>query len=84
MRSVCKVLIITRSTYQSLVANELPGQPQERLLEVVVRLCGDVIVLEVLLAMESDCLRLDFSLLHVDFVASKDDRNVLANTDQIT
>ena len=57
---------------------------QERLLKVVVGLCGDIVVLEVLLAVESDGLGLDLTLLHVDFVATKDDGNVLANTDEVT
>lgn len=34
--------------------------------------------------MESDCLCLDFALLHVDFVAGENDGNILANTDKIT
>ena len=70
--------------YQSLVADELPGEPQERLLEVVVGLGGDVVVLEVLLAVESDGLGLDLALLDVDLVAGQDNGNVLANADQVT
>jgi hypothetical protein len=72
------------STYQGWVANQLSSQPQEWLLEVVVRLGGDVVVLEVLLAVEGDGLGLDLSLLHIDLVTAKDDRNVLADTDQVT
>ena len=71
-------------SYQSLVANEFPGEPKERLLKVVVGLGGDVVVLQVLLAVESDRLRLNFALLHVDLVAGKDDGNALADTDQVT
>jgi hypothetical protein len=41
---------------------------QERLLEVVVGLGGDVVVLEVFLAVESDGLGLDFALLDIDLV----------------
>lgn len=69
--------------YQSLVADEFPSKPEERLFEVVVRLGRDIIVLEVLLPVEGDGLSLHFSLLHVDFVAAEDDRNVLANADEI-
>jgi len=43
--------------------DELPGEPQERLLEVVVRLGRDLEVLEVLLSVESDGSGLDLSLL---------------------
>ena len=57
---------------------------QERLLEVVVGLGGDVVVLEVLLPVEGDGLGLDFSLLDVYLVAGKDDGNVFADTDEIT
>src|SRR5690554_8041449 len=39
---------------QSLVADELSGEPEEGLLEVVVGLGGDIVVLEVLLAMEGN------------------------------
>ena len=42
-----------------------PGEPQERLLEVVVGLGGDVVVLEVLLAMEYDRLGLHFAILEM-------------------
>ena len=70
--------------YQSLVADELPCEPQEGLLEVVVGLGGDVVVLEVLLAVEGDGLGLDLALLDVDLVAGQDDGDVLANADQVT
>jgi len=71
-------------THQSLVADELPREPQERLLEVVVGLGRDVVVLEVLLAVEGDGLGLDLALLDVDLVAGQDDGDVLANADQVT
>ena len=70
--------------YQSLVADEFPGEPEEGLLEVVVRLGGDVVVLEVLLAVEGDGLGLDLALLNVDLVTGQDDGDVLADTDEIT
>ena len=70
-------------TYQSLVADELPCEPQEGLLEVVVGLGGDVVVLEVLLAVEGDGLGLDLALLDIDLVSAKDDRDVLADTDEV-
>jgi hypothetical protein len=70
--------------YQSRVPNQLSRQPQERLLKVVVGLGRDIIVLEVLLAVESDCLGLDFALLHIDLVASEHDRDVFTDADQVT
>jgi hypothetical protein len=54
-----------RHAYQSLVADKLPCEPQEGLLEVVVGLGGDVVVLEVLLAVEGNGLGLNLALLPV-------------------
>ena len=73
----------TRYTYQSWVAHKLPSQPQEWLLEVIVRLCGNIVVLKVLLSVESDGLGLHFSLLHIDFVAAEDNWHLLADTDKV-
>lgn len=70
-------------TYQALVADQLPRQPQEGLLEVVVALGGDVVVLQILLAVESDRLCLDLAILDVDLVADQHDRDVLADADEI-
>ena len=70
-------------TYQSLVADELPCEPQEGLLEVVVGLGGDVVVLEVLLSVEGDGLCLYLALFDVDLVTGEDDGDVLADTDQV-
>lgn len=48
------------------VSEKLASKPEERFFEVVVGLRGDVVVLQVLLAMESDSLGLDFSVLDVN------------------
>jgi hypothetical protein len=56
---------------------------QERLLEVIVGLCGNIVVLKVLLSVKGDGLGLDLSLLYIDFVSAKNDGNVFANTSQI-
>ena len=66
------------------IANQLPCEVKERLLKVVVTLGRNIVVLEVLLAVEGDGLGLDFSLLDVDLVAAKDDGDVLANADEVT
>lgn len=66
------------------VASKLPCKPQEGFLEVVVRLGGDIVVLEVLLAVESDSLGLDLALLHVNLVTAENNGNVLADTDEVT
>lgn len=73
-----------RGTNQLRVADQLASQPQEGLLEVVVGLGRNIIVLEILLSVESNRLSLDFSLLHVDLVAAKNNRDSLADTDKIT
>lgn len=72
------------NTYQGRVANELAGEPEERLLEVVVGLGGDIVVLEVLLAVEGDGLGLDLALLHIDLVTAENDGDTLADTDEVT
>ena len=72
------------NTYQLGVANQFPGEPQEGLLEVVVGLGGDIVVLEVLLAVEGDGLGLDLALLHIDLVTAQNDGDVLADTDEVT
>jgi hypothetical protein len=69
---------------QGLVADEFPGEPEERLLEVVVGLGGDVVVLEVLLSVEGDGLCLHLALLDIDLVAGQDNGDVLADADQVT
>lgn len=71
-------------TYELGVANELAGEPEEGLLEVVVGLGRDIVVLEVLLAVEGDGLGLDLALLNIDLVTAENDGDVLADTDEIT
>lgn len=73
-----------KSSYQSLVTDKFPGEPEERLLEVVVRLGGDIVVLEVLLAVEGNGLGLDLALLNIDLVSGQNNGDVFANTDEIT
>ena len=65
------------------VTDQLPGQPEERLLKVVVGLGRDVIVLQVLLSVESNLLGLDFAVAHIDLVTDEDDGNGLANARQV-
>jgi len=69
---------------EGLVTDELPGEPEEWLLEVVIGLGRDIVVLKILLAMEGDGLGLDFSLFHIDLVSAEDNRNAFAHADQIT
>lgn len=66
------------------IADQFSRQPEERLLEVIVGLGRNVVVLEVLLAVECDGLSLDFALLDIDLVSAENDRDVFADTDEIT
>lgn len=65
------------------LAGELAGKPEERLLEVVVAASGDIVVLQVLLAVEGDLLGLDLAVLDVNLVAAEDDGDVLAHANEI-
>ena len=69
--------------YQTWVADKLSRQPQEGFLEVVIGFGRDIVVLKVLLAMESDGLGLHFALFDVNFVATKNDWNLFADTDKV-
>mmetsp|Transcript_18056 Transcript_18056/g.30899 ORF Transcript_18056/g.30899 Transcript_18056/m.30899 type:complete len:243 (+) Transcript_18056:514-1242(+) len=66
------------------VAGELPRQVEERLLIVVVTLGGDLIILQVLFAMEGDLLGLHLSILNVHLVPTQHDGDVLADTTQVS
>lgn len=70
--------------YQSCVTDKLASEPQEWFLEVVVGFRRDVVVLQVLLAMEGNRLGFDFALLDIHFVTAEDDRDVFAHSDKIT
>lgn len=70
--------------FQRRVSDQLSCQPEEGLLKVVVGLGRDIVVLEVLLAVESDRLGLNLPLFNIDFVTSQNDWDVLANTDKVT
>lgn len=70
--------------YQSWGTGELSRQPQKWLLEVVIGFSGDVVVLKILLAVESDSLGFHLALLHIDFVSTENDWDLLTNTDEVT
>lgn len=69
---------------ESVVSGKLSGQPQERLLEVVVGLGGDIVILQVLLSVEGNLLGLYLSVFDFDLVSAQDDGDVFANSGQIT
>ena len=64
--------------------NKLAAKPKEGLLEVVVGLCRYVVILQIFLSVERNSFGLYLSLLHINLISGKDDRDVLAYTDQIT
>lgn len=65
------------------VTNQLAGEPEEGLLEVVVGLGRDIVVLERLLAVEVNVFGLDLALLDIDLVTAENNGDVLADTDEI-
>lgn len=60
--------------------DQLPGEPEERLLEVVVGLGGDFEVLQVLLSVEGDTGSLDLSFLDIDLVTAQHDGDVFTDS----
>lgn len=58
-------------------------EPDEGLLELIVTLGGDIVILQVLLAMEGDLLGLDLSVTDINFVSDENDGDSLANTGEI-
>jgi len=66
------------------LVEELSCEPEERLLEVVVALCGDVVVLKVLLSVESNLLGLHLSILDINLVTAKNNRDVFANANNVS
>lgn len=69
---------------QLIVSGEFAGQPEKGFFKVVVRLGGDIVVLQVLLAVEGDLLGLDFTVLDFHLVSGEYNGNILANTGEIT
>jgi hypothetical protein len=65
------------------IVGDAAEEPDEGLLELVVGLGGDVVILEILLAVEGDLLGFHLAVLHVDLVSNKHDWDVLADTSQI-
>lgn len=69
--------------YELIVPAQLPGQPQEGLLEVVIALGGNIIILQILLAVEGDLLGFDFAVFDLDLVSGQDDGDVLADAREV-
>ena len=67
-----------------VVACQLSGDPNKGLLKVVVIFGRNLEVLEILFSMESDLFRFHFSILHLYLVSAEHDRNIFANSRQIS
>ena len=65
------------------ITGELTENPEEGLLILVVRLSRDIIVLKGSLSVEGDLSCLDLSVLRIDFVTNKDDRDIFTDSSQI-
>lgn len=65
------------------ITSQLAEDVKEWLLKVVVALGRDIIVLEVLAAVEHDVLGFHLAVLAVNFVAAEHDGNVLADAHQV-
>ena len=50
---------------------------------MIVALSRNIVVLKILLSVENNLLGLNFAVLNVDLVSNENDRNVLADTDEI-
>jgi hypothetical protein len=68
---------------QSTVISEATEQPDEGLVILIIALGRDIIILEVLLAVEGDLLSLDFAILDIDLVADEHDGDALADAGQV-
>ena len=64
--------------YKLIIPTQLPGQPQKGFLKVVITLGGNVVILQIFLAMECDLLGFDFTIFDFDLVSGQDDGDVLA------
>ena len=65
--------------YNVCSPDKLPRQVQEWFFVVVIALGGYFMILQVLLSMKRHLLELHLSILHIDFIPTKDDGNVLTH-----
>jgi len=65
------------------ITRQSPQNPKERLLVLIVRFSGNVEILQVAFAVEGDLSRLNFSVLLINFVSYKHDRNVITDASEV-
>ena len=63
--------------------NEPSEKPDEGLFVLVVALCGDVVILQILLPVECYLLSLHFAVFDVALVPDKDNGDVLTDSNQV-
>lgn len=65
------------------VADNLFGDPQKRLLEVIVALRRDIEVLQVLFTVKCDLLSFHLAVLNLNFISREDDRNIFTDSGKV-
>jgi hypothetical protein len=65
------------------IVDESSEEPDERLVVLIVTLGRDIVVLEVLLSVESNLLSFDFTVLNVNLVSDKHNRDALTDSGEI-
>lgn len=65
------------------VSNELLQDPDVWSIILIIRLSGDIIVLEISLSVESDLSSLDFSVLTIDLVSNQNNGDVITDSGKI-
>jgi len=66
-----------------IVPGQLPRQPEEGLFKVVVGFCGNVVVLQVLLSVERDLLRLHLPVLDFHLVPREHNGDIFTDAGEI-
>ena len=74
----------TCNEFQRGISTQFSRQPQKGFFKVVVALCWDIKVLEILFAVECDGFGFDFAVFDIDFISTKDNGNAFADSDKIT
>jgi hypothetical protein len=65
---------------ESLISSQFAGEVEKWLLKVIIRLCGNFVVLEVFLTVKGHLLWLDLSILDIHLISAQHDWNAFAYT----
>lgn len=66
---------------ESFLPSQLSGEIQERLLKVIIALCGNLIVLEILLPVECNLFCFDLPVLDINLVSTQNNGDILTDPD---